>query len=419
MKANVTVITPSFRNPFLDRPSQRALTPSSFGEVVRKFITILFALMGGAGVSRRQSELGHELATFEYAQDPAVAGVVVAAPADAATVTLNGTAMTGHQHRASGTVTFSSVLDADTITVNGVVITAKTSPAGSYQFLRGVSNTADAAAFVACVNALFAATNDAAAANITGLIEGTSAAAVATLYAVAEGTAGNAYTLASSNGGRLAVSGATLANGAAATNNEFDRIGNDKRTARSFCTNLKLSSTAILNQHVLAACRSGIVTCSTVLAGMTVTVDRITLQARTQATDLSNGGARDTTAPDEWFSTANSNTNCGISLANCINNHPRLRERFYAVPSAGAVSVYERPPESTEAPPLSSSDGTALAVTGTSNGLLIDSTHILVQAIRPGPAGNAVTVASSSGTTLAIDGSASRLAGGTSTTVTL
>lgn len=416
MRATVTVNTPSYVNPFLDRPTQRY-----FRDVLRKFKTIIGAVTDG-GVARRLISSGaRQTTSVEYGTEPATMGVTVAAPADAATITLNGSALTGHQHRASCTVTFASVNSNDTLTVNGTVFTAKSSsPSGNYQFLSGVSDTADAAAFLVKLNA--ATLNSADAANgvgVYGLIEGKASAGVVTLYAIAEGTAGNSLTIVTSNGTRLAItndSSGSFANGTAATNNEFDRIGNDARTARSVCTNLGLSSTAILNQHITAACRKGVVTCATVLSGSTVTLDRVALRSIKDLTD--SGGARITTFPDDVFSIGTTDTTCAVALVNCINNHPRLRERFKATNSSGVVTIHERPPESTNPPPLTTSDGTTLAVTATTNGCLADSALLLFQAIRPGPAGNAITIASSSGATLGIDGSASRLASGASTTVT-
>lgn len=415
MRATLKVDSMSWVNPLLDRPTQRGLSAVI---ALRKLLRIIRAFLNGEGVQARQTRYGRSTATVEYGLAAANASITVAAPADAATITLNGQALTGHQHRASGTVTFASAADADTITVNGTVFTAKTSASGNYQFARGGTDTADAAAFVAKLNA--ATTNSADAVNgvgVYGLIEATSAAAVVTLYAIAEGTAGNSFTLASSNGGRLAVSAANLANGAAATNNEFDRIGSNTRTARSIVTNLGLSSTAILNKHVTAACRKGIVTCVSVLSGMTVTLDNTVLRAIKDLTD--SAGARIATFPDDVFSIATTDTTCAVALVNCINAHPRLSEKFFASNSSGIVTIQEKPPEARDAPPLVTSDGSALAVTATTNGCLADSALVLFQALWPGHSGNAITIASSSGVTLAITGSLSRLALGTSNTVTL
>lgn len=416
MKSTVTVQAPDRVNPFYDRPAQR-----SFRQVVRAFVTILNMVIDGTGIPRRGLDGGRNVIStqIEYATAFSQAVVTSAAPADAATITLNGTALTGHQHRASGTVTFSSANDGDTVTVNGVVFTAKTSPTGNYQFARGVSDTADAAAFVAKVNVATNATNDAAATGVQGLIEGTSAGAIATVYAVSEGAAGNAYTLASSNGGRLAVSGSTLANGAAAVNNEFDRVGNDKRTARSVVTNLGLSSSAILSDHFQAACRTAVVTFVSVAVNDWVRIGQMKFFATKDATDASPGGARTATVRDELFSQSDSDTHAATSFCNAVNNHPRLKDKFYADSVAGVATIHERPPEpTTSSTEIQTSSNTTLAITGGAT-IFADSAAVIIQGKRPGVSGNSCTIATSSGGTLAITGGLSRLGGGTSTTVTL
>lgn len=102
---------------------------------------------------------------------------------------------------ASATATCASVADADTITIAGTVLTAKTSPAGSAQWARGVSDTADAAALVACVNAHATVSQYVTASNVLGVV---------TLTANVKGPIGNLITLVSSNGTRLAVTGSGL-----------------------------------------------------------------------------------------------------------------------------------------------------------------------------------------------------------------
>lgn len=416
--ASLRFNAPGWLNPLLNRPTQRGLNSLV---ALRALLNILNGVLGGTGIARRATDSGRTSVVVEYGLAPAISGVTVAAPADAATITLNGTALTGHQHRASCTVTFASVANNDTLTVNGVVFTAKTSASGNYEFTRGGTDTADAAAFLVKLNAATlrgdTAVHDA---GVYGKIEGKASAGVVTLYAITEGTVGNAYTIVTSSGSTLAItndSSGLFANGAAATNNEFDRIGNDARTARSVVTNLGLSSTAILNKHLAAACRKGIVTCVSVLPGMTVTLDSVQLRAIGDLTD--SGGARVATFPDDVFSVATTDTTCAVALVNCINAHQHLRERFYASNSSGVVTVRERPPEQTNPPPLVTSSGTALAVTATTNGCLADSALVLFQAVWPGHAGNGITIASSSAGTLLVDGSASRLSGGTSNTVTL
>ena len=110
---------------------------------------------------------------------------------------------------ASGTVTLASVAANDTVTLNGVVLTAKTSAPGAHQWLVGVTDTADAAALAALIN------SDASV-GLKGYFRATSAAAVVTVYSLLPGLPGNTLSLASSNGGRLAVSGALLTGGAVA-----------------------------------------------------------------------------------------------------------------------------------------------------------------------------------------------------------
>ena len=109
--------------------------------------------------------------------------------------------------RASGTVTVASPVANDTVTINGRVYTfvaAVTDPL-SNQVLIGGSDTATAANLVAKVNYVEG----------SGPLFAANALGVVTIKARAEGTGGNALTLASSNGTRLAVSGANLAGGTA------------------------------------------------------------------------------------------------------------------------------------------------------------------------------------------------------------
>ena len=107
---------------------------------------------------------------------------------------------------ATGTVTAASVQAGDTVTINGVVFTATTSAAGANEFNIGASDTTCAAAIVTAINASTTAL-------IQGFISPSSLLGVVTLTAIPAGVVGNAYTLASSNGSRLAVSAARLAGG--------------------------------------------------------------------------------------------------------------------------------------------------------------------------------------------------------------
>jgi phage tail sheath gpL-like len=106
----------------------------------------------------------------------------------------------------SAICTCASVADADTVTVAGTVLTAKTSPSGSAQWARGVSDTADAAALVACINAHTTVSQYVTAASVAGVV---------TITANIKGVIGNLITLTSSSNTTLAVTGSgKLASGA-------------------------------------------------------------------------------------------------------------------------------------------------------------------------------------------------------------
>jgi phage tail sheath gpL-like len=110
---------------------------------------------------------------------------------------------------ASGTVTCASASAADTVTIAGIVFTAIAGTPAGNQFKVGVSDTADAASLVSAING-------STTAGVQNCVVATSVAGVVTITAKLPGAMGNAITLASSNGTRLAVSGARLANGAGA-----------------------------------------------------------------------------------------------------------------------------------------------------------------------------------------------------------
>ena len=104
---------------------------------------------------------------------------------------------------ASGTLTLASVADTNTAVIGGVTLTAKTSPAGQAQFLRGVSDTADAAALAACINAHT---------SLKLIVSATSALGVVTVTANHKGVLGNYITTTAT--GNITAGGAALANGA-------------------------------------------------------------------------------------------------------------------------------------------------------------------------------------------------------------
>lgn len=104
--------------------------------------------------------------------------------------------------QATGTVTLASFVQNDTVTINGVVMTGKTSPATEAEFACGVSDTADAAALAAKINAH---------SSLSLIVSATSALGVVTLTTLKPGLLGNSVTTAISAHGSVAA--ARLASG--------------------------------------------------------------------------------------------------------------------------------------------------------------------------------------------------------------
>jgi len=129
--------------------------------------------------------------------------------------------------KATGTITFATVLAGDTVTINGLVYTAVAgAKADNTEFSIDGSDTVDAADLADSIM------NDAR----TGItdpaldVTATSSAAVVTVEETVGGTGGNSIDLASSNGARLAVSGATLTGGTTPKHNiDFSVEGSGTR----------------------------------------------------------------------------------------------------------------------------------------------------------------------------------------------
>ena len=128
---------------------------------------------------------------------------------DIANITLNDV-------RANGTVTVLAVADADTVTVNNVVYTFKDVPTVSTHVRRVAGNNGlNASRLASAINANETRRTGGGfrGATVIASVVGV----VVTVFAVLEGVAGNAFTFLSSNGTRLAVTGAgTLTSGSAA-----------------------------------------------------------------------------------------------------------------------------------------------------------------------------------------------------------
>lgn len=107
-----------------------------------------------------------------------------------------------------GTVSLASVLAGDTVTVNGLVYTAVAgAKANNTQFSIGGTDAADALDLVDSVN------NDTRAGTLGDVAAIADSTDVIFFQVGVDGAAGNATTLASSNGVRLSLSGATFSGG--------------------------------------------------------------------------------------------------------------------------------------------------------------------------------------------------------------
>jgi len=99
---------------------------------------------------------------------------------------------------ASATATLASVAADDTITIGKTTLTAKASPSGEDQFSQASTDTADAAALVAKINAHSV---------LSLLVSASSALGVVTITSLSKSHLANHIALSSSNGTRLAVTG--------------------------------------------------------------------------------------------------------------------------------------------------------------------------------------------------------------------
>lgn len=215
---------------------------------------ILAGLASGTIIGTSQSM------TYTPSLVAGTATITAAAVQSGDNITLSGRTLTAAQRRASGTLTAATAIAGTTCVINGVTFTGVTGAAtpGAATFSVDTSNTACATSLAAQINAY----KDP---RITGVVAAKSAVAIVTVYAVNEGTTGNTYTLAGT-ATVLVASGATLANGAAATNNTFDFAGSDATTAASLAQSFQLSTT-VETQRVVATVSGAVVTVTDKFAG--------------------------------------------------------------------------------------------------------------------------------------------------------
>lgn len=105
--------------------------------------------------------------------------------------------------RASGTITLASVAANDTVVLGGTTLTAKASPANENEFSQAGTNTQDAAALAAKINAH---------STLSQVLSATSSGAVVTVTCLIPGVIGNHFTM-TQTGGTMTLSAAKLASG--------------------------------------------------------------------------------------------------------------------------------------------------------------------------------------------------------------
>jgi len=409
MRATVTVLAKGAENPFVQVPALGGGGVTGSNSLWRRFRDLLANIASGTGIYSRGAAAARP--KLWYSTSNAVVPVTLAAVQAADTLTLNGQALTATQQRSTGTLTAVSAIATNTAVVNGHTFTGVDGAAGANQFSVDTGDTQTATSLALAIETAAAIPTNTL---LYGIVGAKSATNVVTVFAQSPGAGGDAITLVGT-ATTLEASAAVLANGAAAAANQFDYVGTDKVNAGSLADALAASTTALVSGQLVGTNRAGVVTCSNVTAGDYVMLAGVKLTAIATATDT--GGARIGTFPPDVWAMNSTDTNDAISLVNCINAHPRLRELFLASNSSGVVTVRERSPSIGGEAILSSSNGTRLGVTGTVNGLLQPTATCLVQAIHGGTPGNGFTVASSSAGRIAIN-SQTRLTGGTSVAVT-
>lgn len=175
--------------------------------------------------------------------DEDIAGIVTAT-SNAGVVTVRAVA-TG---TAGNAITLASS-DADGLAVSAATLANATAP-GTDEF--DITGTT-----AQCCTSLAAAINACVA--LSGIVTAWASTTVVTVRAVSAGTAGNSIGLASSDA-QLAVSAATLENGAAIANNAFDFGGTDTETATDLARAIDASSTSLVSGHVDASSSGAVVT---------------------------------------------------------------------------------------------------------------------------------------------------------------
>jgi hypothetical protein len=209
------------------------------------------------------------------------------------TAVIGGTTLTATQLRASDTLTVALGNAGDTFVLNGSTFTAVSGAAGAQQY--DVSSGVNATIAASIANAI----NTSVDPKVVGVVEAKSAAAIVTVYAKAIGTWANTIPLTSTGGARLVAATATLLNGAAAANNQYDATGTNNETAAELARAVNVSTSANVKQ-VVATVSTNVVTLTAKtpgVAGNAITTTQTGGHWTVSAGTLASGSAG---APTLW-----------------------------------------------------------------------------------------------------------------------
>ena len=296
---------------------------------------------------------------------------------------------------ATGTATCASVEVGDTVTINGLVYTAI---AGS----KGGDNTKfsiDTGDNECATDLADSITNDTRN-GTTGDQTATSSTNVVTITTDVLGTGGNAITLVSSNGSRLAVSGATFSGGVnadtvtvnglvykavagvKADNTEFSTDTSDNATATDLADSITNDSRTGTLDDVTATASTNVVTCTQTVGG---TGGNSTTLTSTDGTTLAVSGATFTggleadtatvnglvykavagvKADNTEFSIDTGDTETATDLADSITNDSRTP---ITVPGIDVTATSSTAVVTVSAPINDGAAGNAIDLVGTSN----------------------------------------------------
>ena len=292
--------------------------------------------------------------------------------------------------------TFANGVDADTATINGLAYTAVSgAKANNTQFSIDTSDTAAATDLAASVTADVRS-------GTSGDVTATSAVGVVTCTTTVTGTGGNTITLASSDGGRLALSGATFSGGvtadtitanglvytavagARANNTQFSIDTSDDAAATDFAAAVNADSRSGTLNDLTAAAVTDTVTLTQTVGG--TGGNATTLASSSDAVRLVISGATFTGGLAADVATVNGLTYTGVAGARANNTQFSTdgNDTANATDLAAAINADTRTPVT-----VPTVDVVATSATGV----------VTINAATAGTAGNTIDISGTSNIT--------------------